>query len=152
MSDVKRYVKSSGDIGKSDWPVNVDADFDDLVESTDFTEQDVSDVEDVVRDFTSRSFRVLDSFAEQFGVRVSTPEINIYSLGPDTLNFEMFCKSTASDMGVYMARFFEEAMKECGRRISSRSDKSKFDTYTEVDPHPNDPESTGTFHKDDVSL
>lgn len=132
--------------------MNVDADLDRLIRDTDFTAQDVNDIEDALRDFEARCKAVADTFEQQFGVSVDLPEAEVFAIGPDNINFVMFCRTMTSDMGVHMARFFDRVMGECGRRISSRTDTSKFNSYTQVDSNPNRAESTGTFTKEDKSL
>ena len=129
---MKRVVKASVS-GGLNYKTDVDADFYDIVNKSDFPVEVVNDLKDVVRDFDTKVSNVIDCFEENFGVRPDPTTLEVFSVGSDNINVTMLSSSLARDMKSLLARAFQTDLSEWARRTKDRMKNSQYYVDTQID-------------------
>lgn len=129
---MKRVVKGSVS-GGLNYKTDVDADFYDIINKSDFPTDVVNDLEDVVRDFDTRVSNLLDCFEENFDVRPDPTTIQVFSVGSDNINVTMLSSSLARDIQSLLAGAFQTDLSAWTRRTKDRMKGSSYYVDTQVD-------------------
>ena len=122
---MKRVVKAAVS-GGLNYKTDVDADFYDIINKSDFPADVVNDLEDVVRDFDTRVSNVLDCFEENFDVRPDSPSTEVFSIGSDNINVTMLSSSLARDVKSLLASAFQTDLSAWARRTKNRMKNSEY--------------------------
>lgn len=126
---MKRAVKAAVS-GGLNYKTDVDADFYDIINKSDFPADVVNDLEDVVRDFDTRVSNVLDCFEENFDVRPNSPSTEVFAIGSDNINVTMLSSSFARDVQSLLASAFQTDLSAWARRTKDRMKNSEY--YVDV--------------------
>lgn len=129
---MKRVVKAAVS-GGLNYKTEVDADFYDIVQKSDFPAEIVNDLEDVVRDFDTRVSNVLDCFEENFGVRPDSTTLEVFSIGSDNINVTMQSGYFASEIKRLVASRFQEQLSYWVNRTKYRMKDSQYYVDTQID-------------------
>lgn len=122
---MKRVVKAAVS-GGLNYKTDVDADFYDIINKSDFPADVVNDLEDVVRDFDTRVSNVLDCFEENFDVRPDAPSTEVFAIGSDNINVTMLSSSLARDVQSLLAGAFQTDLSAWARRTRDRMKNSEY--------------------------
>ena len=122
---MKRVVKAAVS-GGLNYKTDVDADFYDIINKSDFPADVVNDLEDVVRDFDTRVSNVLDCFEENFDVRPDSPSTEVFAIGSDNINVTMLSSSLARDVQSLLAGAFQTDLSAWARRTRDRMKNSEY--------------------------
>lgn len=122
---MKRVVKAAVS-GGLNYKTDVEADFYDIINKSDFPAEVVNDLEDVVRDFDTRVSNVLDCFEENFDVRPDSPSTEVFAIGSNNLNVTMVCSSLASELKSLLAGAFQTDLSAWARRTRDRMSGSEY--------------------------
>lgn len=122
---MKRVVKASVS-GGLNYKTDVDADFFDIINKSDFPAEVVNDLEDVVRDFDTRVSNVLDCFEENFDVRPDSPSTEVFAIGSNNINVTMVCSSLARDIQSLLAGAFQTDLSAWARRTRDNMKGSEY--------------------------
>lgn len=128
---MKRVVKGSVS-GGLNYKTDVDADFYDIINKSDFPADVVNDLEDVVRDFDTRVSNVLDCFEENFDVRPEPTSVEVFSVGSDNINVNMLSSSLARDVQSLLAGAFQVDLSAWARRVKDRMKSSQYYVDTQL--------------------
>lgn len=129
---MKRVVKGSVS-GGLNYKTEVDADFYDIINKSDFPSEVVNDLEDVVRDFDTRVSNVLDCFEENFDVRPDSTTVEVFSVGSDNINVSMLSGRLARDVQSLLAGTFQTELSAWARRTKDRMKDSEYYVDTQID-------------------
>lgn len=128
---MKRVVKAAVS-GGLNYKTDVDADFYDIINKSDFPADVVNDLEDVVRAFDTKVSNVMDCFEENFGVRPDSTTLEVFSVGPDNINVTMLSGYFASEVKRLLASSFQQDLSEWVSRTKSRMKDSEHYVDTQV--------------------
>lgn len=129
---MKRVVKAAVS-GGLNYKTDVDADFYDIINKSDFPSEVVNDLEDVVRDFDTRVSNVLDCFEENFEVRPDPPSTEVFSVGSDNINATMMSTPLARDVQSLLAGAFQADLSAWARRVKDKMKGSQYYVDTQID-------------------
>lgn len=122
---MKRVVKAAVS-GGLNYKTDVDADFYGIINKSDFPVEVVNDLEDVIRDFDTRVSNVLDCFEENFDVRPDSPSTEVFAIGSSDLNVTMVCSSFASELKSLLASAFQTDLSAWARRTRDNMKGSEY--------------------------
>ena len=129
---MKRVVRGSVS-GGLNYNTDVEADFYDLVKTSDFPADVVNDLEDVVRSFDTKVSNVMDCFEENFGVRPDPTTLQVFSIGSDNINVTMLSSYFASEIKRLLASTFQEELSDWTNRTKNRMKSSQYYVDTQID-------------------
>lgn len=129
---MKRVVKAAVS-GGLNYKTDVDADFYNIIDKSDFPAEVVNDLEDVVRDFDTRVSNVLDCFEENFDVRPDSTSLEVFSVGSDNINVIMLSNKLARDIRSLIASAFQTELSAWARRTKEGMKNSEYYVDTQVD-------------------
>lgn len=129
---MKRVVRGSVS-GGLNYNTDVEADFYDLVKTSDFPADVVNDLKDVVRSFDTKVSNVMDCFEENFGVRPDPTTLQVFSIGSDNINVTMLSGYFASEVKRLLASSFQQDLSEWADRTKNRMKNSQYYVDTQID-------------------
>lgn len=118
---------------------------------SDFTAEDVDAIKDAVdafdRDVSRLTRAISDAFSEHIDLD-DMPEVDMYTLGHDNVNVDMFCSAYVRSIQEMLRMSFLDHMSTAYERILNLNIDPTVSVYFEHDSHYGDSSAPTTFTKE----
>lgn len=116
-----------------------------------FTEEDVNAIRDAVEAFNADVSKLTDAVSNVLFERIDAddmPEVDMYTLGHDNVNVDMFCSAYVRNIQEMLRMRFLDHMGTAYERILNLNIDPTVSVYFEHDSHYGDSSAPTTFTKE----